>query len=104
MWRYFDMDNALQVLLTLLSLLAAVVQLNSAFYNVTSAYMHKRQAIIQVNCNSSRVQRCHQHYTDSLNGVVVLEKWQENFHVQISPDLREKLHPCGRNNNMNALY
>ncbi len=47
MWRYFNMDNELQVSLTLLSLLAAVVQLNSAFFHVTTAYMYRRQATIR---------------------------------------------------------
>lgn len=36
------MDNKLQVLLTLLSMPAAVVWLNSAFYHATTAYMHRR--------------------------------------------------------------
>ena len=34
-----NMDNQLQAWLTLLSLLTAVVKLNSAFYNDTTAYM-----------------------------------------------------------------
>ena len=50
------MDNELQALLTLLSMLAAVVQLNSAFYNAATAYTHRRQAIIQGICDYSRVQ------------------------------------------------
>lgn len=37
----------LQALLTLLSFLAAIVQLNSAFNNTAAAYMHKKQAIIR---------------------------------------------------------
>jgi len=40
------MDNGLQALFTLMSLLAAVVQVNSAFYNAITAYMCWRQAII----------------------------------------------------------
>jgi len=40
------MDNELQALLTLMSLLAAVEQVNSAFYNAKTAYMHRRQVII----------------------------------------------------------
>ncbi len=36
--RCFDMNNKLRVLLTLLSLLT-VVQLNSAFYHIVTAYM-----------------------------------------------------------------
>ncbi len=40
---YFNMDNKLQALPTLLSLLAAVVQLNSAFYHhTTTAYMCRK--------------------------------------------------------------
>lgn len=38
------MDNALQVLPTLLSMLAAVVQLISAFYYAATAYMRGRRA------------------------------------------------------------
>lgn len=42
----FNMDNELQTLFTLLSIPAAVVHLQSAFYNATTVYMHRRQAII----------------------------------------------------------
>ncbi len=46
--RYFNMDNKLQPLLTLLSLQAAVVQLNSTFYHhATTAYTRRRKDIIQ---------------------------------------------------------
>lgn len=48
-----SMDNELHVLLTLLSLLAAVVQLHYACYNTTTAYTHRRQAIIGAICNYS---------------------------------------------------
>ncbi len=42
--HYFNMDNKLQELLTLLSLLAAVVQLNSAFYHhVTTVHVRRRK-------------------------------------------------------------
>ena len=34
--------------MTLLSLLSAVVSLNSAFYNITTASMSRRQAIIRL--------------------------------------------------------
>lgn len=44
--------------LTLLSLLAAVVQLNSAFYYATTAYMRRWRAIILALCINSYVQRC----------------------------------------------
>lgn len=37
------------------SMLAAVVQLNSAFYKATTAYMHTREAIIQATPVSSGV-------------------------------------------------
>lgn len=40
------MYNKLQAL-QILSMLAAVVHLNSAFCNATTAYMHRREAIIQ---------------------------------------------------------
>ncbi len=40
------MDNELQALLTLLSLLAAVIQLDSAFYHATTAYMRRLKDII----------------------------------------------------------
>ncbi len=47
-WHYFNIDNELQPLLTLLSLLAAVMQLNSTFYHhATTAYMHGRKDISQ---------------------------------------------------------
>ncbi len=45
--RYFDMVNKLQALLPLLTLQAAVVQLNSAFHHVPTAYTHRRKDIIQ---------------------------------------------------------
>lgn len=37
----------LQALRTLLSFLAATVQLNSSFFNAADAYLRKRQAIIR---------------------------------------------------------
>ena len=37
-------------------LLAAVVQVNSAFYNAITAYMRRRQAIIRAICDNPRVQ------------------------------------------------
>lgn len=46
-----SLDNELQVLLTLLFLLAAVGQLNSTFYYATSVYMCRRQAINGMICN-----------------------------------------------------
>lgn len=46
-----SMDNTFQALLTLLSSLADVVQLNSTFCNAATAYTCRRQAIIQVICN-----------------------------------------------------
>lgn len=46
-----DMNNELQVFLTSLSLLATVVQVNSAFWNATTVYIHRRQDIIQAICN-----------------------------------------------------
>jgi len=51
------MDNELQALLTLMSLLAAVEQINSAFYNAKPANMHRRQVIIWNICENSHVQR-----------------------------------------------
>ncbi len=41
-----DVDTKFQDLLTLLYLLSAVVQFNSAFYHVTTAYMCRKQATI----------------------------------------------------------
>lgn len=46
------MYNELQVLLSLLSSLAAVVHLNYAFCDATTAYMHRSQAIIQAICKN----------------------------------------------------
>lgn len=66
------MDNGLQALLTLLSMLAAVVQLNSAFYNITTAYMHRRQAIIRVICENYTLSALHG--TPVLSGMLV---WME---------------------------
>lgn len=43
------MDMESQVMLALVSLLAAVVHLNSVFCNVMAAYMRRRQAIIRVD-------------------------------------------------------
>ncbi len=40
--RYFNMDNEVQVLLALLSLLAVVVHLSFAFYHVATAHMLRR--------------------------------------------------------------
>ncbi len=46
--HYFNMDNKLQALLTWLSLLAAVVKLNSVFHHhATAAYMRRRKDVIQ---------------------------------------------------------
>lgn len=47
------MDNE-QALLTLLPLLAAVIQLNSAFYDATITYMLRKQAIIRVIISSGQ--------------------------------------------------
>ncbi len=75
--HYFDMDNKLQELLTLLSLLAALMQLNSAFYHAISAYMYRRKDV-SANCNSFLVvQWRYQPYPDWSNfvkGVVVPEE------------------------------
>lgn len=40
-----NIDNKLQAVLPLLSLLAVVVHLKPALYDITSAYMHRRQVI-----------------------------------------------------------
>ncbi len=80
--HYFDMDNKLQLLLTVLSLLAAAVQLNSGFYHVTTAYMCRRKDLIWANCDSSRVQWRYQPHIDwynFINGDVVPEEWQEKL-------------------------
>ncbi len=46
-FRYFNKVNKLQELLMSSSLLAVLVQLNSAFYHATAAYMHRRKDMIQ---------------------------------------------------------
>lgn len=48
------MDN---VFLTLVFLLVAVVQVNSSFYNAITAYIHRREAVFQAICGSSRVHK-----------------------------------------------
>ncbi len=53
------MANKLEKLLTLLSLLAAVKQVNSAFYHDATAHMSRRKDIDLTNCESSGVQQCH---------------------------------------------
>ncbi len=58
------------------------MQLNSTFYHATTVYTCRRQAIIQVSCDSSCVQRRHQshiNWDNFINGAVVPEEWQENF-------------------------
>ncbi len=52
--RYFDVDNESQVLLTFLSLLAAVVQLNSSRYYSLHA---EEERYYSASFDSSRVQR-----------------------------------------------
>ncbi len=46
-YQVLNMDNKLQVLLILFSMLEGVVQLFSAFHYVTTAYMRWRKDIIQ---------------------------------------------------------
>ena len=50
--------------MTSLSILAALVQLDSAFYNATATYMRRRQAIIRAICDNPRVQRRYQPYME----------------------------------------
>ncbi len=90
------MDNELQELLTLLSLPAAVLQLNSAFYH-HAAHMHRWQDIIyrtatvpMFSCTFSPTLTG----TTFINRIVVPEEWQEkNSHRSRSAliDLNEKL-------------
>lgn len=102
------MDNEIQALL---SLLAAVVQVKTAFHNAATAYMHRRQAIIRAICDNSRVQRRHRPYMDRrfwvrpgrtsawwddfINEVVDPEEWQVNFQMSRSAliNLSERLRP-----------
>ncbi len=66
--------------MTLLSLLAAVAQLNSAFYHIT-ACMRMRKDIIQRSATVP-VFSCYQPDTDGdnfMNRVVVPEEWREIF-------------------------
>ncbi|XP_056157048.1 putative nuclease HARBI1 [Lampris incognitus] len=105
------MDNELQALLTLLSILAAVVQLNSAFCNAAAAYVRRRQLIVQAICDNPRIQRRRQPrkrrrfwvkpgrtsawWDNFVNEVVVPEEWRENFRMSRSTliDLGERLRP-----------
>ncbi len=41
---YFNISDELPALLTVFSMMAAVVQLNFVFYNVATAFLHRRQA------------------------------------------------------------
>nr|XP_055041086.1 putative nuclease HARBI1 [Misgurnus anguillicaudatus] len=50
------METEKEAFVTLLSMLAAVVQLNSVLYNTTAAYMRKRQAIISAVCSCNKRQ------------------------------------------------
>ncbi|KAG1925610.1 protein ALP1-like [Pimephales promelas] len=106
-----NMDNELQALLTLMSLLAAVVQANSAFYNAITAYMRWRQTIIRAIYDNSRVQRRYQPYMERRfwvkpgrtsawwdnfkNQVVVPKEWCENFRMSRAAliNLSERLRP-----------
>ncbi len=109
-----------QALLTLSSLLAAVVQVNSVFYRATTVHMCRRQAITRANCSSSRVQQRHQPYIqrwiwdweEQAPGGMTLstELWcqrngEETFtSVQIVPDRpqRKSLSACGESNDKKA--
>lgn len=103
-----NMDSELQALV---SMLAAVVQLNAAFYDATAAYMRRRRAIILALCDNSRVQRRYQPYRERrfwvrpgrtsawwdnfVSGVVAPEEWRENFRMSRSAlvDLSDRLRP-----------
>ncbi len=80
-WHYFNMDNKLQALLTLFSLLAAVLQLNSVFDHVAAAYMCRRRDVIwrttSVHVFSSAISPTN--WNNCMNGVVVPEEWRGNF-------------------------
>ena len=58
------MDNELQALMTMSSMLAALVLLDSAFSNATTGHMHMRQTIIRAICDNPRVQRRYQPYME----------------------------------------
>ncbi len=105
------MDNKLQALPTLLSLLAAVVQLNKAFNNATTAYMRRRKAIIRALSDYSRVRRRPRPHMERrfwvrpgrtsawwdkfINEAVAPEEWIENFRMSRSAliNLSERLRP-----------
>ncbi len=73
---YFNMDNGLLVLLTLVFLLADVVQLNAAFYcHATTAYMCRKDLskLQQFPCSALH-QPCI-YGNKFMNGVVVPEGW-----------------------------
>lgn len=104
------MDNEVQTLVTFLSLLAAVVQLNSAFNNATTAYMRRRRAILLAIYDHSRVRRRKPYmerrfwvrpgrtsawWDHFVNEVAVPDEWRENFQMSRSAlmDLSERLRP-----------
>lgn len=64
-----------------ISMLADVVRVNSAFYNAITAYMHRRQAIIQAICDNSRVQRQYRPYMERQFWVKPggTSAWWDNF-------------------------
>ncbi len=81
----------------MLSLLAAVVQLNSAFDHVATTYMNKIN--YSVNCDSSRVQQHYQPYIDWQNFTdgAAVECWnvEKTFPCWSEPaliDLNKKVH------------
>lgn len=55
----FNMEDELRVMLTLLSVLAAAMQLKSSLYKGTTTYINKRQAITQEIGDSP----CVEHYS-----------------------------------------
>ncbi len=96
--RYFNMDNKLQALLTLLSLLAAVVQLNSAFnHHTTTAHIIQRTATVPVFSSAISPTLIGQLYYNSI--VVVPEESEKILHV--GPDWPEQkcVSTCGGNDN-----
>ncbi len=79
--HYFDMDNKLQALRNLLSLLAAVVLLISSFYQLLLLMCAGEKILLTVTVPvfSGTISPALIGKTLLMNGVVVQEEGQENF-------------------------
>ncbi len=103
---YFTMDNKVQALLTLSSLLAAAVQLQSAFHHANMAYTRRRKDYILL-CSAQfpflAVTSALHWLVNFINGVVDPEEWWENFFMSVQigayrPEWKTAS-TCGGNNN-----